>query len=437
AVSFSKSPLISIAIIVLSIPQSLANGGFVKKIWAFYNGTIEKRRKQYWIAGELTTERAIPQHKITRSDKFIFNLHFRIKKHLLTRVLKILNTRFLQSLLGTLIKSITYIITPLYLLDKIIKGTMTIGDFTFFEQKFIDFSWDIDSLLGDIVNSTDTASYITYVRHLFELKPVVISGTRKVKQDIPPLIEFKNVSFKYPRSNPYALKDINLKIEPGQEIAIVGENGAGKTTLIKLLLRFYDPTKGTILINGIPLQKVNLKSYYKLLSALFQEYNKYGELTVKENIYMGKTTQRMNMNKIRKAAKLADADKFINNLDHGYNQILNKRFSNGTNLSTGQWQKIALARMFYRDTPVLILDEPTASIDAVAEYKIFKRIYSFIKNKTVIIISHRFSTVRNAKKIYVLDKGKLVESGTHDKLLKLKGKYAEAFKLQAEGYQNQ
>lgn len=259
-------------------------------------------------------------------------------------------------------------------------------------------------------------------------------GKEKLRPKTAPVIEFKNVWFKYPSTKNFVLKKINFKIDTNEEIALVGTNGAGKTTLIKLLLRFYDPTKGKILINGKDIKEYDLNSYYKLIGVLLQEYSFYNELDVKSNICIGKPNKAGNTKKIIKAAKNAKAHEFIMELDNKYKQILAKQFTGGTKISKGQKQKIALGRMFYRNAPILILDEPTSSIDAMAEQKIFDKIYDFTDDKTVIIISHRFSTVRKAQRIYVLENGEITEEGSHSELLKLDGAYAESFKTQAKGY---
>ncbi|MDD3662148.1 MAG: ABC transporter ATP-binding protein [Candidatus Dojkabacteria bacterium] len=345
--------------------------------------------------------------------------------------------RIRGTIAGTLLNSVTYLLTPIFLISKVIAEEISVGQFTFFQSKMLDFSRDLDYTIGQVIDVTDAAVYVTYVKDLQELAPVIKSGNQHLisSRNNPPHIELKNVSFKYPNTKKFALKDISLTITPGEEIALVGENGAGKTTLIKLLLRFYDPTSGQILIDGIPLPKLSLEEYYDRIGALFQEYNRYESLTVKQNITLGDSRKQAHAKRITSAARQADAHSFITRLEKGYQQILNKSFTNGTRLSTGQWQKLSIARMFFRDSPILILDEPTASIDAEAEYKIFKRIYRFIQNKTVVIISHRFSTVRNASKIYVIQHGRITESGTHEELIRNEGQYAHAFKLQAEGYQ--
>ena len=380
------------------------------------------------------SESDLPEHKIVDSHKSIGGMAKRLIYSLTNRENKVHSYRYKGTIIAKILNSVTYISAPLYLINLLLQGQITLGSFTFYQTKFLDFSRDIDKMLAELLDLYDSAVYVTYVKDIFELETQIKSGSKIIESGKPPKIEFRNVSFKYPDTKNFVLRNINMSIDPSEEIAIVGENGAGKTTLIKLLLRYYDPTEGEILIDGIPLTDISIEHYYNEIGVLFQEYNTYAPLTVKDNISLGDTKNPSSTKRMRKAAKNADAEEFINKLDNKYQQVLAKQFTGGTKLSTGQWQKLALARMFYRNRPVLILDEPTASIDAEAEYKIFQRIYEFFKKKTVIIISHRFSTVRNAGVIYVFKAGKIIEYGSHDKLLKKKGVYAKAFKLQAEGY---
>jgi ATP-binding cassette subfamily B protein len=244
------------------------------------------------------------------------------------------------------------------------------------------------------------------------------------------------MAFHYPNATKNIFENLNLTIRSGEKLAIVGHNGAGKTTLIKLLSRLYQVNSGSILINGENINDIKVNDWYKNIGVLFQDYNVYPHLSAAENIYIGRTSKQADMEQVKTAAKHADADEFISEYGSGYEQILSERYKGGIRPSTGQWQKISLARFFYRDASLVIFDEPTAAIDAVSEYKIFNRIYNFFSNKTVIIISHRFSTVRNADRIIVMDQGKIVEEGTHNQLMELGGTYAHAFKLQAEGYQS-
>ena len=229
------------------------------------------------------------------------------------------------------------------------------------------------------------------------------------------------------------MKNFNLIIGSGEKIALVGENGAGKSTLIKLILRFYDPTEGEILLNGVNIKEVNLNDWYKQIGALFQDFIKY-QFTFKENVIYGDVAKRNDLLAIKDAIQKAGADSYLKDLPKGIDQIVGKTFEDGIDLSGGQWQKLALARAFFRDAPILILDEPTSAIDAKAEYEIFQKVGELQKDKTVIIISHRFSTVRNADRILVLEGGKIIEEGNHEKLMKKDGLYAELFNIQAQGY---
>jgi ATP-binding cassette subfamily B protein len=245
-------------------------------------------------------------------------------------------------------------------------------------------------------------------------------------------IEFKDVSFIYPNKEESVFKNLNLKIEKGEKIAIVGINGAGKTTLIKLLLRLYEPTSGKILIDGKDIAEINKKDWFHLFGVLFQDFSKYA-FSVKENIEFGDPDKESDKLYIE-AKEKSDAKEVIEGLELKDEQLITTQFEGGVSLSGGEWQRIALARMYYRDSEILILDEPTAAIDAISEAKIFENVQKLSENKTVIIISHRFSTVRRANRIIVLGDGGIIEEGDHNSLIKLDGKYAEMFNKQAEGY---
>ncbi len=270
---------------------------------------------------------------------------------------------------------------------------------------------------------------------VFNTEPMYPDGSIEMPRvTTGPYVLFRNVCFKYPNSEKTVINNINLHIKPGEKVAIVGANGAGKTTLVKLLTRFYQTTSGEVLVNGMNVNDIKISTLYKNTGVLFQDYNNYPQLTVKENIYIGRSDEPIDEIAIRLAAQHADALNFIEEYPNKFDQILSEKYKGGIRPSTGQWQKLAIARFFYRNAPLVIFDEPTASIDAVSEYNIFNRIYEFFENKTVIIISHRFSTVRNADRIVVMDKGIIIEEGTHEYLMSINGKYAEAFILQAKGY---
>lgn len=291
-------------------------------------------------------------------------------------------------------------------------------------------------LLRNLNTVFDSSLYVQSLFDILEVQPIIKESEHPVKIDSnrPPLIEFKNVSFAYPDTSYKILDNFSLTINPGEKVAFVGENGAGKSTIIKLLTRFYDVSAGEILINGINIKELSLEDWYSHIGVLFQDFNRY-EDAASENIYLGKNNQPKEIEQIVTASKLAGSHEMVEKFDKKYEQMLGRMFEGGLELSGGQWQKIALARAFFRNAPILVLDEPTSAIDAKAESQIFERVEKLSRDKTVIIISHRFSTVRNADKIFVMDKGRIKESGTHQELLKLNGQYAEMFRLQAKGYQ--
>ena len=285
----------------------------------------------------------------------------------------------------------------------------------------------VTSISENLINATD---YMEFME-----APVKTSGNIKVLNT--PTIEFRGVSFSYPNAKVKALDNISFKINPGESLAIVGENGAGKTTIIKLLIGAYEPSEGVILIDEHPLTEINRESFLLQLGALFQEYSRYEFATLGENVWFGNTSKKYNKKAIEIALEQADLSTLASNYDKGLDQILSKDYDehSTTDLSGGQWQRLAIARVLFRSPNVLLLDEPTSAIDAKSENKIFHNIFESQKGKTTIIISHRFSTVRRATHIIVLERGKLIESGTHEELIaKKRGVYKTLFEAQAKGY---
>jgi ATP-binding cassette subfamily B protein len=268
----------------------------------------------------------------------------------------------------------------------------------------------------------------------FEPRLVLPKRGYKLDPDSIPAIRFDQVSFKYPKAKRAVLHDVSFAMGPGEHVAIVGENGAGKSTLIKLLMRLYDPTSGTVCVDDRMLPDVQLDSWYAQLGFLFQDFSQFAPLSLRENVTLGAQSEPASAKRLERALHLADAQKFVKQLPGGVEQTLDPSYKGGTELSGGQWQRVALARSFYHSPNVLILDEPTSAIDAAAEYAIFNRLFKAQEGKSMIIISHRFSTVRRADRIIVLDQGRIVEQGTHQELMKLGGKYQQLFTLQAEGY---
>jgi ABC-type multidrug transport system fused ATPase/permease subunit len=313
-------------------------------------------------------------------------------------------------------------------------GTIAVGGLLLAFNTYTRFYQTINGYVESISFSEEAARYAARWFELFDLKPKIVSeeNAERVNFEAPPLVEFRNVSFRYPSEEkdlPYVLADLSFTMNPGEKIAIVGVNGAGKTTLIKLLCRVYDPTEGEILINGKNLRDISLEDWQNAIGILFQDFPVYN-LTIRESIGIGRIGDQVEEDKLKKAAFYSGADEFITD----YDQLIWKEFKGGIDLSKGQHQRMAVARMFYRNAMITILDEPTASIDAVTEEKIFSALEKHMEGKTVILITHRFSTVKNADKILMLEHGRIIEQGSHKTLMAILGKYEELYTMQAKRY---
>ena len=278
-----------------------------------------------------------------------------------------------------------------------------------------------------------------YLRDLFdflEMKSTFLSNedsTLKIPRPIQQGFVFENVGFKYPESEKWALRHLNFTLHPGEKLALVGENGAGKTTLVKLLARLYEPTEGRILLDGRDLSEYHPEDLRQQIGVIFQDYMRF-MFSAAENIAVGNIESRADQDRIENSAEKSLANDVIEQLPNKYNQMLGKRFSDGVELSGGQWQKVALARAYMRDAQLIILDEPTSALDARAEHEVFIRFAELMKGKSAVLISHRFSTVRMADNILFLEYGQILEKGSHEELLEKGGRYAELFHLQAKGY---
>jgi len=323
----------------------------------------------------------------------------------------------------------------IYILFRTLGGAVSVGDMGLCAGAFFRAGDLMKDLVTRFADSSEEALHVKDLFDFLETKPVVVSppGALPAPRPIRQGFEFQNVSFSYPRSNVPVLSQVSFRLLPGQRIAIVGENGAGKTTLIKLLARLYDPTEGRILLDGVDLREYDVEDLRRQIGVIFQDYVKY-ELKAAENIGFGQIEDLGNSSRIREAAEKSLASDIIEGLPQGYEQVLGRRFEDGVDLSTGEWQKIALARAYMRDGPILVLDEPTASLDARAEFEVYERFAGLTHGKMVILISHRFSTVRVADHILVLSHGNIVEEGSHQQLVSLGGKYAELFQFQAARY---
>ena len=314
-------------------------------------------------------------------------------------------------------------------------GAFTIGDLTFLAGSFARMRGLLEGLLSSFSSVAGQALYLADLFDFFDIRPNVVSApdARDVPVPIREGFVFENVGFRYPGSEKWAVRGLSFTLHAGEALALVGENGAGKTTLVKLLARLYDPDEGRILLDGTDLKDYSLESLRSSVGVIFQDFVRY-HLTAAENIAVGRIDARADRPRIETAAERSLADTVIAGLPDGYEQTLGKRFKTGVDLSGGQWQKVALGRAYMREAQLLILDEPTAALDARAEADVFARFKDLTAGKSAVLISHRFSTVRMADRILVLDGGRVAEIGSHEALLDSGGIYAELFRLQAEGY---
>ena len=322
-----------------------------------------------------------------------------------------------------------------YVIWRTLLGKWGIGTFYFLTAAILNASSNIQQVLSTLSGIADQALFLTDLLAFFEMKPTIqskpnaIPAPRPVRQGF----EFRNVSFVYPGTERRVLDHLNFRLSPGERVALIGENGQGKTTIVKLITRLYDPSEGEILLDGVDLREYDLEDLYREIGVIFQDFMRY-EMTARENIAVGKIDELEDLRALEAAAKKSLANEVIVKLSGHYDQMLGRRFEGGVDLSGGEWQKIALARAYLRNAQLLILDEPTAALDARSEYEVFQRFAELTTGKMALFISHRFSTVRMADRIVVLENGKIAEEGTHELLTRMGGRYAEMFELQAASY---
>lgn len=430
------SPLIILVIVFLALPESIIYAKYSKKILSVWNAMTESRRDATTTSSYLYSDKFIKEIRLFNSLEYFIGRYKRLMKASLIPQLSINHQRSLLGMAFGLFSSVGYGFVLLLLFSFVLAQHITVGTFTFYVNSINRLRDSVKDLLAAFARMYEDSVHAQYLFKLFDLKNNIVSGNKKLeKTGRPPFIEFKDVSFKYPNSDKLVFNNFNLKIGPGEHVALVGVNGAGKTTLVKLLSRFYDATEGQVLIDGNNIKDLDLGGWFSNLAILFQDYNFY-HFDAKTNIALGNISLLNSEQDIKKASELAQSHEFIEKYENKYNQVLKKSFSGGIDPSIGQQQRIALARLFLNNAPILVLDEPTSAIDPKAESEIFESLFNYAKEKTVIIVSHRFSTVRNADRIIVLDDGNVVEEGSHEELIKKdSGIYKAAFELQKRGYE--
>lgn len=326
-------------------------------------------------------------------------------------------------------------IGAIIVLRQFLSGAISLDRYFFLSGALLRIGGALNNIFGTLSRMQERILFVENFFQVLDRTPKIVDRANAItlENTEPPTIEFKNIGFTYPGQTNAIFTNLSFTIKPGEHVALVGENGAGKSTIIKLLLRFYTPTSGKILIDGHNLQDIAIESWYSQLATLFQEFIQY-PFSVAENIEVAKREFAGDPERLKAAAAFSNVDTFVSRYKNGWDTVLDNSFEKGVEPSGGQWQRVALARAFYRQSKILVLDEPTAAIDANAEYDIFNNIFEHYKGKTTIIVSHRFSTVRRAHRIIVIDQGKIIEQGSHDKLMKHNGLYRNMFSKQAEGY---
>lgn len=424
---------IPLVMVAATIPRVVLRNKYSRIQWSVFQQNTDESKELNYLSGVLEWPSSVKEIRIFQATRALLKRLKRLQNIILESIKDPLKNYVKSHYIPNLVEIAALFLLAYLKLPSTAAGIITVGSFVFYIQMLDRIATSVQRVATHLGELYDNNLYVDYYFEVLNLPKLIKEKDPGIAfgEIKPPIIEFQNVSFNYPKGAA-VLKNVSFRLEPGQHLAIVGPNGAGKSTLIKLLLRFYDPTKGQILINDNDLKDLKLNQWYKFVGTLFQDFVNFS-LTVKDNILLG-NAEIIDERKMREAARKSGADEFIEQFPKKYNQRLGKQFEDGQELSGGQWQKLALARAFYEEAPILILDEPTSSIDAEAEAKIFDNLYKVYKDKTLILISHRFSTVKNADKIIVLREGKIVEEGNHGQLMDKRGVYARMFRKQAKGY---
>lgn len=427
------SPIVTIAVAAAAVPYSVLSLKLAARQRRNWREFTKDRRIAYQIEQKITSSNSALEIELNDLSHQLIERMIKARRRSQEKDLADTREFFWPNIGSRTVEDVVSYLVLIFVAIEIILGRFAIGQFLAVRSLLTQLSGNISSLFFNIANASEGLVNATDFMEFMET-PAKNNGDIIV--DSIPKIEFRNVSFIYPRSDRKALDNISFTINPGDSLAIVGENGAGKTTLIKLLIGAYQPTEGQILINDLPIERIERSSYLSQIGALFQDYTRYEFATLGENVWFGDVSQPYNTAKIKEALDLAGLSDIVSKYKRGLNQVLSKDLDlkNSADLSGGQWQRLGIARAFFRQPGILILDEPTSAVDAKAEYQIFRNILQRQKDRTTIIISHRFSTVRKAEKILVLESGKIKEQGTHEELIANDSLYKEMFELQAEGY---
>ncbi|MBE9205420.1 ABC transporter ATP-binding protein [Nostoc sp. LEGE 06077] len=420
---------------VAALPAMLVRVKYSRIMYDWQRKWTPMQRQGFYLAWMLTSDQFAKEIRLFDLGHYFSNWYLRIRRQIYKESLKIFTRRFIANFAAEAIAGILIFAIYALIIYQAINGVLRLGDLVLYYQALQRGQNDIKSLLANISALYEDNLFLGNLYEFLDLKPRLVDSVnpKPIPRPMQTGIVFNDVSFQYSTTTRQALHNINLNIKPGEVVALVGENGSGKTTLIKLLCRLYDPTAGSITIDGVDIRDYKIAELRRDISVIFQDYAKYN-FTAQENIWLANIELPAHRESIMTAARRSGADDVITKLPKGYDTILGKLFDQGEELSVGQWQKIALARAFLRDSQLIVLDEPTSAMDPKAEYEVFEKFRQLIQNQAAILISHRLSTVKMADRIYVMENGTIVESGTHNELIQLGSSYAYLYETQAKQY---
>jgi ABC-type multidrug transport system, ATPase and permease components len=429
------NPWLILLLLLAIVPAFLGESYFNDRSYALTRGQTPERRELDYMRYLGASDETAKEVKIFNLSGFLINRFKTLSNKFYTDNKKLSTKRAAWGTFFALLGSAGYYAAYVVMIMKTVEGALTIGTLTFLAGSFRQLRSLLENILSRFTSVSQGAIYLRDFFEFFEIEPKIKPAAKPLPfpNPIKQGFTFENVGFRYHNSDKWANRHLNFTLHQGEKLALVGENGAGKTTLVKLLARLYDPEEGHILLDGIDLREYDIMELRRNTGIIFQDYLRY-QMSFAQNIAVGNIAEQDNRPLIETAAEKSLANLLAKKLPLQYDQALGRRFNNGVELSIGEWQKVALARAYMKDAQLLILDEPTSALDARAEYEVFQRFADLTKGRTAVLISHRFSTVRMADRILVLDKGQLVEIGSHEELLQQNGRYAELFHLQAKGY---
>ncbi len=426
---------IYLIVIVFSLPQFFLEIKLGATVWGIWSENSRDSRMMGHLENLFLEKTSIIESKLFSNISLFLTKIKNILFAFNTKQIKAEKKRMLLKVVTEIISAIGIVWGLWIIVSGVMNGTTNVGTMIFLIATFTGLGSSISNLLSDFAQMLERNLYVTDIIKVFNTKPIIKISNNPIKVDYtnPPSIEFRNVSFKYPGAKDFVLKNISFSVMPGEKVGLVGMNGSGKTTLVRLLLRIHDVNEGEILINGVDMKKISLEKWWANISVLFQDFTTY-KFPVKEAIACGDSSIPLDMDRVKYSAKTSTASDFIENWKNKYDEQIGVEFD-GEEPSKGERQKLAIAKSIYRQAKVLILDEPTASVDATSASRIFDNLENMSESQTAILISHNFSTIRKANKIILLSNGQIAEMGKHDELISLNGQYANSFNKQKEGFE--